>query len=166
MRPHVNTERSYFRTTATAGMECDKMHFDLHQNSCRDLHEGSLLYLQRRVISRINSIPYESIHLDFENLVPTRHGSDKPPLDKSPDSDTISTTNPPREETKRVLGLIIPYEEPRTRTPTGAILDGVTSTLRQMPQRAFSRTTSAATGVSNASIAAPCRHRDRPGNRS
>ena len=35
-----------------------------------------------------------------------------------------------------------------------------------MPQRAFSRTTSAATTVSNASITAPRGHRDRPGNRS
>ena len=156
MRPHVNTERSYFRTTVTAGMECDRMYFDLHQNSCRDLHEGFLLLLQKRVVSGINWIPYESIHLDFDNLVPTCHGSDKPLLDKSPDSlDTVITISPPRDglycRTKRVLGLkrgpINPYEEPRTRTPTGAILDRVTSTLRKLPQRAFSRTTSAATSV-------------------
>ena len=66
--------------------------------------------LQKRVVSRINSIPYESIHLDFDNLVHTCHSSDKPLLDKSPDSlDTVSTIKTPREglycRTKRILGL-------------------------------------------------------------
>ena len=155
-------------------MECDRMYFDLHQNSCRVLHEGFSLLLQKRVVSRINSILYESIHLDLDNLVPTCHCGDKPLLDKSPDSlDTVSTINPPREglycRTKRVLGLkrdpINPYEELRTRTLSGAMWERVTSTLRQMPQRAFSRMASAATSVSNVSIAAPRGHRDRPGNR-
>ena len=53
VRPHVNTERRYLGTTATAGMECGRMYFDLHRNSCRYLHEGFLLLLQKRVVSRI-----------------------------------------------------------------------------------------------------------------
>lgn len=83
------------------------------------------------------------------------------------DFDRNNTLGPSREglycRTKRVLGLkhgpITPYAQPRTRTPTGAVLDRVTSTLRYLPSRAISVSTSAASSVSNLSIAAPRKQR-------
>lgn len=104
----------------------------------------------------------------------TGHASGEPLISETPDSfDTVSTIGPLREglycRTKRALGLkrdpINPYLETRSRTPTGAVLDRVTSTLGHGPPKAFSRNTSAATSVSNLSIAAPRKHRDRPGQR-
>lgn len=89
-------------------------------------------------------------------------------LPKTPDDfDTISALGPLQEglycRTKRALGLkhgpIIPYRGSRTRTPTGAVLDRVTSTLRYFPSRALSASTSAATSVSDLSIAAPRKQR-------
>lgn len=81
--------------------------------------------------------------------------------------DTPSTLGPLSEglycRTKRVLGLkrdpVSPYMEPRSRTPTGTVLDRVTSTLRFLPSKQFSVSTSAATSVSNLSIAAPKKRR-------
>jgi len=85
----------------------------------------------------------------------------------SEDFDIISTLGPQTEglycRTKRALGLkhgpAPPYAEPRSRTPTGAVLDRVTSTLRFLPSRTFSTSTSAASSVSNLSIAAPRKQR-------
>lgn len=89
------------------------------------------------------------------------------------DSNTTSTLGPLSEglycRTKRVLGLkkdpISPYLQPRSRTPTGAVLDRVTSTLRFLPSRQFSVSTSAASSVSNLSIAAPKKQRHGRRNR-
>jgi len=88
------------------------------------------------------------------------------------DNDTVSTLGPLREglycRTKRALGLkhgpITPYVELRTWTPTGAVLDRVTSTLRFLPSRASSVSTSAATSVSNLSIAGT--RKERHGRRN
>jgi len=73
----------------------------------------------------------------------------------------------PREgfycRTKRALGLQhspnTPYAKPQIWTPTGAILDRVTSTLRGLPSKAISVSTSAASSVSNLSIAAQPKRR-------
>lgn len=96
------------------------------------------------------------------------HGTNERLLPGPPEAfDTISTLGPLREglycRTKRVLGLkhgpITPYAEPRPPTPTSAVLDRVTSTLRYLPSRALSVSTSAASSVSNLSIAAPRKQR-------
>ena len=100
------------------------------------------------------------------------HDSGQPLLPETPDSfDTSGASEHAKEglycRTKRALGLkrgpISPYIAPRTRTPTGLVLDRVTSTLRFIPQKAFTAATSAATSVSDLSIAAPRSQRQRPG---
>lgn len=93
--------------------------------------------------------------------------------ENSDEFDSVSTISPLREglycRTKRALGLkhgpITPYIEARSRSPTGAVLDRVTSTLRFLPERAFTASSSAATSVTNLSIAAPRKRRNRPGHR-
>ncbi|KAL6717236.1 hypothetical protein ACLMJK_005151 [Lecanora helva] len=103
------------------------------------------------------------------------HIGGQPPLPETPDSfDSLSTLGPLKEglycRTKRALGLkhgpITPYVQNRSRTPTGAILDRVTSTLRFVPEKASTTSTSAATSVTNLSIAAPRTRRQRPGRRN
>ena len=105
----------------------------------------------------------------------TDRTSGQPLLPDTPDPfDSSSTLGPLREglycRTKRRLGLkhgpITPYIQPQARTPTGAVLDRVTSTLRFLPPRKFSGASSAATSVSNLSIAAPRKPRGRRGRRS
>ena len=102
------------------------------------------------------------------------HASGHPQVSDTPDSLDSDSVFVFKEglycRTKRALGLkhgpITPHLEPRSRTPTGAILDRVTSTLRGLPTRTSTVSTSTATSVSNLSIAAPRRRRQRPGHRS
>ena len=104
----------------------------------------------------------------------TGDASGHPLLPETPENfdDSISTLGPLKEglycRTKRALGLkhgpITPYA-PRSRTPTSNVLDRVTSTLRYLP-RTSSVATSAATSVTNLSIAAPRRRHLRPARRS
>ena len=98
------------------------------------------------------------------------HGSEEPLCPKTPESfDKVSTLDPLKEglycRTKRALGLkhgpVTPYIEPRSRTPTGGVLDRVSSTLRMLPARTLTASTTAASSVSNLSIAAPRRRRQR-----
>jgi len=128
---------------------------------------------------RLPSNKASTIHLPLSHSTTTAdsagHDSGQPLLPETPDSfESASTLEPLKEglycRTKRRLGLkhgpISPYIEPRSRTPTGAVLDRVTSTLRFLPARNLTGSTSAATSVSNLSIAAPRRRRERPGHRS
>ena len=120
-----------------------------------------------------------SVHLPTSHTTTTRGSvvnADNLLLPDTPDPlNSASTPRPLREglycRTKRVLGLKhgpiseTPHIEPRSRTPTGAVLERVASTLRFLPTRNFSTTTSAATSVSNFSIAAPRKWSRRSGHR-
>lgn len=96
------------------------------------------------------------------------HGSTKALLPDSSDTSGRASTVTPLQEglycrTKRALGLkhgpISPYAHPKSRTPTGAILDRVSSTLRFMPQPSFAPSTvSTATDLSIAGARKRRRH--------
>ena len=96
-------------------------------------------------------------------------GSRQPLLEKSPE-ELDSTVSTPKEEfycrTKRALGLKRDFSDPvegapRSRTPTGNVLDRVSSTLRDVAMKRI-MASSPNTSVSDLSIAAPRRHRFRP----
>ena len=118
-----------------------------------------------------------SVHLPFGHATTTeesRTNTDSEPLPQTSESlDSANTPRPLREglycRTKRLLGLkhgsIAPSTKPRSRTPTNAVLERVTSTLRFLPTRNFSASTSTATSISNISIAAPRKRRRRAGHR-
>ena len=127
---------------------------------------------------RIPSSVASTVHLPMSRSTTAGesagHDTGRPLLPETPDSfDIISASEPLKEglycRTKRALGLkhgpITPKIKPRTRTPTGDVLDRVTSTLRFIPPKVISTSTSAATSVSNLSIAAPRPRRQRPGQR-
>ena len=71
--------------------------------------------------------------------------------------------------TKRVFGLshspITPHDETRSRTPTSAVLDKMTSTLRLFPERTLRGPSNATTSTINVSIAAPQKRLNWPNHR-